>query len=505
MPERVVRKLAWFIDHFLPEATFPHNDLRRRMRGSFVLALVLMQAGSSVLFALTEGLAGHLTLAFLLAIGALMPVWPVWRLRRDGNVDLWSQVLVGNMFFLTGLIHLASGGHTIGIIMALPALLLVSSLVSSLRQILFWGLLVILILLIGNGMRDLPGSWWINIDPVWARASVGRVPLILTGCLLGMSMLLWWLLDSLFRDVEDARQRELEAMERVRFDQQRFADFSDIAADWFWETDAQLRIIYLSPTLTLHTGLRPAQLLGQHPLAFVRMQQPDSPHLRDLNGKLARAEPFTDEFMTWRNASGKVTIFRNVGRPFHDDQGQFLGFRGAVTDITENRRLTRELERLARTDPLTGLLNRRAFGQSLTDALAQTRELNAHWWLLQLDLDHFKQVNDRFGHAVGDRVLISVAELLRDSGLPVHTLARLGGDEFCALLQESDADAVMDRANLILAGFARLRSEFGMRFDASIGIARLRPVSGDESAQLRVVDEACYQAKRDGRGRVVMA
>ena len=153
MRERAIKTLVAWIDDFLPGQTFPHNDLRRRMRGSFVLALVAMQAGASIVFALSELFAGHFLIATLLAIGALMPIWPVWRLRRDGDVDFWSQVFIANMFFLTGFIHLASGGHSIGIVMALPALLLISSLVSTLRQILFWGLVVVLILAVRRRRR----------------------------------------------------------------------------------------------------------------------------------------------------------------------------------------------------------------------------------------------------------------------------------------------------------------------------------------------------------------
>jgi diguanylate cyclase (GGDEF)-like protein/PAS domain S-box-containing protein len=334
---------------------------------------------------------------------------------------------------------------------------------------------------------------------------VGRVPVILAICLLGMSVLLRWLLDSVFADLGATRQREQEAMERARFDQRRFADFSEIAADWFWETDAQLRMIYISPSLTEHTGLQPEKLLGQHPLAFVRKRHPESARLREIEGKMARGEPFSDELLAWHDESGKVMMFRHVGRAFRDGNGRLLGYRGAATDITENWRLTRELELLARTDSLTGLLNRRAFGEALSKTLAQARESGSSWWLLQLDLDHFKQVNDRSGHGVGDQVLIKVAELLRQSGMPTETLARVGGDEFCALVREPEAEALADYADLILAGFARLASEFGQPIGASIGIARLHPENGDESFQLRVVDEACYEAKREGRGRVVIA
>jgi diguanylate cyclase (GGDEF)-like protein/PAS domain S-box-containing protein len=505
MQGRAKRALAALLSRVLPEDSFPRHDLRRRMRASFVLALATMQAGASLLFALSEWLVGHLSVAALLLVGALLPIWPGWRLRRDGDVDRWSQVFIANMFGLLGVIHLAAGGHSIGIIMALPAMLLISSMVSNVRQILFWGVIVIAILVIGNLQRQLPNHWWIDIDPLWSAASIGRVPLLLTVCLLGMSMLLRVLLDSVFVDLGATRARESEAIAQAQFDHRRFEDFSDIAADWFWETDSNLRLVYVSPAMSTHTGLRIEQVLGLHPLQIVRSRQPDAPQLRDFEGKMARGEPFCDERMFWRNDAGHTVIFRNVARPFRDANDRFLGYRGAVTNITENWRLTRELERLARTDPLTGLLNRRAFAAVLASALADVRATASVWWLLQLDLDHFKAVNDRAGHAVGDRVLLRVAELLRECGLPIDKLARIGGDEFCALVQEPDGEAVTDYADLLLAGFARLAAEFGHAVGASIGVVRLGSDDGDESRQLQAVDDACYRAKREGRGRVVLA
>ena len=496
------RLVAWF-DQLLPPTAFPRDDHRRRIRASFVLALAALQGGASVLFSVSELVAGHHLTAALLAIGALLPIWPGIRLRRDGRVERWSQVFVANMYVLLGLILLGSGGRSIGVVMALPAMLLVSSLVSSGRQIAFWGVLVVGLLLLANLLRPLPGPWWINIDPDWARDSINRVPVILALCLLGMAALLHVLIEAVFADLAETRLRETAAAQRALVNQERFADFADLAADWFWETDADLRLTYVSPGITAHTGLRPEQVLGAHPVAIVQPHARDDDQLREFEAKMARGEAFVDERMPWRDEHGALSIFRNAGRPRRDANGRFLGYRGAVTNITENWRLTRELERLARTDPLTGLLNRRAFGMALAAALADARANASSWWLLQLDLDHFKAVNDASGHAVGDSVLLRVADLMRECGLPTDTLARVGGDEFCALLRDPDADAISDYADLILAGFARLELEFGHAVGASIGIVRL-DASEDSNRQLKAVDDACYRAKREGRGRVVV-
>lgn len=504
MPHSDSSWLTRGFDRLLPAQTFPPDDHRRRLRASFVLALASMQVVASASFALTEALAGHWVTASMLLLGAMLPLWPGARMRRDGNVDRWSQVFVANMVVLLGLIHLGSGGRSIGVVIALPTLLLIAGLVSSRRQLLFWGASIVGLMLLGNHLRGLPGDWPIPIDPVWAQTAIARVPVLLSVCVLGMALMLRVLMDRIYADLAQARANEQRASAQARQDHQRFVDFADIAADWFWETDSDLRLRYVSPSVTHHTGLQPEDMLGQHPVEIMRARNPNAPGLKEFEQKMARREPLVDERLAWRRADGELSVFRNLGRPHRDSDGRFLGYRGAVTNITETWRLTRELERLARTDPLTGLLNRRAFAEVLSRALAEVQSSRAPWWLLQLDLDHFKAVNDAAGHAMGDRVLLRVSDLLGEAGLASGSLARVGGDEFCALLRESDAAAVGDHADVILAGFARFEWEFGHRIGASIGIVRLHSDRGDEARHLQWVDEACYRAKRDGGGRVIV-
>lgn len=158
----------------------------------------------------------------------------------------------------------------------------------------------------------------------------------------------------------------------------------------------------------------------------------------------------------------------------------------------------------ALTDTLTGLENRRAFGIALDRAL----ERGAGFALLHMDLDHFKPVNDRFGHAAGDQVLASVARVLRGVTRAGDHVARIGGDEFVLLLagplRPDRLEGVFSR---ILRGVARpIRHDGNLcRVTASLGAvwvpAGARPVEGD---LMRMADEALYAAKRDGRGRAVL-
>nr|WP_247713024.1 GGDEF domain-containing protein [Qipengyuania intermedia] len=179
--------------------------------------------------------------------------------------------------------------------------------------------------------------------------------------------------------------------------------------------------------------------------------------------------------------------------------------------LVENRRLNEDLadalaqaEFLAKHDPLTGLYNRRAlFEYGLVDG--QTRE-TAH--LMLVDLDHFKKINDTYGHDMGDRALIEVGKLMRDAlrayGEGHHFAARLGGEEFCVFLDEPDAERALVFAEDLREGLSMLHETVGLpsgATSASIGIGpHVRTSTIDDS--IRLADAAMYDAKTEGRNRV---
>jgi diguanylate cyclase (GGDEF)-like protein len=163
-----------------------------------------------------------------------------------------------------------------------------------------------------------------------------------------------------------------------------------------------------------------------------------------------------------------------------------------------------ELSRLATTDALTGLANRRRFTEQLARETASARRYGHALSLLFLDLDHFKAVNDTHGHAVGDRVLQQVARLLAERARSTDLVARIGGEEFAVLLPSTDAAG----ARLVAEDLcARVRAhDFGAlpRVTASIGLAQFRPEAGDDcgACLFADADRALYAAKTAGRDRV---
>jgi len=168
--------------------------------------------------------------------------------------------------------------------------------------------------------------------------------------------------------------------------------------------------------------------------------------------------------------------------------------------LGEQERLQNELAYRVLHDPLTGLANRTMFQERLDHAFRVSERGVAVLWI---DLDHFKEVNDIFGHEVGDEMLIAVADRLRDVVRDTDDIARMGGDEFAVVLPnvvESEAELVGER---VLAALTD-RDAFRLQVGASVGIGWQRNISGDGRALIRRADQAMYRAKAAGGGQSVM-
>lgn len=176
-----------------------------------------------------------------------------------------------------------------------------------------------------------------------------------------------------------------------------------------------------------------------------------------------------------------------------------------VQDVTEQRRHEQELEQLASTDALTGLANRHTFLERLDIELARIARGGPGGMLAMLDLDHFKRVNDRYGHAAGDAVLTHLAGILRRVLRREDMAARLGGEEFALLLPGTDAAGAATLGERLRSALEQSHVETSkgeVRITTSIGLA---PLVGDARTLLARADAALYQAKNNGRNRVVMA
>lgn len=204
--------------------------------------------------------------------------------------------------------------------------------------------------------------------------------------------------------------------------------------------------------------------------------------------------------------NGVATVWRGGGTRAWQAEDIFV-LREVVTQLgLANRQLLRqeELERLSATDPLTGLLNRRSFGEALAARFDWASKRGSSAALFYIDLDNFKLVNDRFGHQAGDDVLLKVTEILRAETRSRDVAARLGGDEFALFFDDMLPDAVQRKAEELLAASEQLKDHSGdpaSPLGFSLGIAAWDPASGEDLDSLaQRADTAMYAVKRRGKG-----
>lgn len=187
------------------------------------------------------------------------------------------------------------------------------------------------------------------------------------------------------------------------------------------------------------------------------------------------------------------------------ENGEFLYAVIQVQDITESMRLTSKLQQQAKYDELTGLFNRREFESELDRAWAFSEDKREHSFLLYMDLDQFKVVNDTSGHAAGDKLLQSISEILLSQVRTNDTVGRMGGDEFAIILwkcPESVAARIAESIRSAIEGFRFQWDNENYKVGISIGCVPLDSRLGDIDEILQLADSACFAAKEEGRNRV---
>jgi len=302
-------------------------------------------------------------------------------------------------------------------------------------------------------------------------------------------------------DVTDFRTNEF----KLRESQSKFQDYTELAADWYWETDSQMRFDNLSRTFAKHTGNDIESMLGKT-LTEMTTDRSRNPakwarYYEDILGR----RDFRDFECEMRNTDGENIIIKLSGKPVFKQGGVFIGYRGTGRNVTHEASLARQVEFEASHDPLTGLLNRREFERKMNEFLIDQRLARTSNVLCFLDLDRFKIVNDVGGHALGDRLMREFSALLTDQIRDTDILARIGGDEFGLLLRDCPIQDAIWRCEKIIQATADFEfRDSGRRHEigVSIGAVVATPGTDDCAELLSLADNACYSAKLKGRNRV---
>ena len=278
----------------------------------------------------------------------------------------------------------------------------------------------------------------------------------------------------------DATQREAERFRQALAGSELTAFMMDRDLRYTWMENPSL-------------GYAPEQVLGRTDAELLPPEAAAT--VSALKKRVLGGESVDEEVAIVRD--GRVGWFWLTAQPIRDASDAIIGLAGQTTDITKRKEFELRLQHLADHDPLTGVYNSRRMLEELDRQLRYARRSHRPGAVLVLDLDHFKLVNDSFGHSTGDGILKTVADVVRNRVRLTDVVARLGGDEFAVLLPEASGEDA-----LVLASSVRdlLRGyELGPPITTSIGIAVFTgedQLTGDEI--LVCADTALYEAKEYG-------
>lgn len=483
-------------DSLTPDQTWSlaNDQLTLRLANQFFQLMAI----ASLLIGVLECIRGTRIFGLVLITGALL----IFSLQHlPVPLRLRSRALLLIIFGMYSTIHILSGGQTLGILIAMPMFVMMSGLIDTLKMSLLWAILAIGLILGAGHLQPMLMERPVTPDPQWLQGAMYRIPIVL--CVMAVCIAALYrrsILAYSERMLEYDRALE-ERNQVLRTEEQRLTDFTQLAADWYWETDADHRLIFLSERFEEMSGMASREALGLTPVElYERFHEPTAEAHRQLS-LLDSHEPFNHVRIIWKDKAGRLVILDNHGKPIFDDEGCFVGYRGIVHDITQSEILRRELGRQAHHDELTGVANRRALFAHLESHSVCTRRLA----VCVLDLDDFKQVNDRGGHAAGDQVLTDIAERIAQH-LGTHDfLARLGGDEFCVLLQSDSVADIRALCQRLVSTIRSYRLDWNgsvLQVGVSIGVC-LCPVGWSPDLatdMIRQADQACYEAKQISAG-----
>jgi diguanylate cyclase (GGDEF)-like protein/PAS domain S-box-containing protein len=266
--------------------------------------------------------------------------------------------------------------------------------------------------------------------------------------------------------------------------------------------DANRLITRVNPAFTRITGYQAEEVVGKSPRVLSSGRQ-DGDFYRDMWDCIRSTGFWSGEIWNRRKNGEVFAQILSISR-VTDNDGAVQHYVGMFSDISQIKAHEAELDRVAHYDPLTGTPNRRLLADRLKQAIARTERSELSLAVCYLDLDGFKAINDLYGHAVGDKLLVAIAATLRQVLRTEDTLARLGGDEFVMLLSDigspEECSLILERILTSVKSPVEMEGSH-VTVSASIGVSLYPQDHADADTLIRHADQAMYLAKEAGKNR----
>lgn len=304
----------------------------------------------------------------------------------------------------------------------------------------------------------------------------------------------------------DALDAALEELKRLRASEAGYRLLLDESTDPIFHISPQGQYLYVNREFASGVGLAPEQIIGRS-IGDVFPPEEAAKRMAVVRWVCENAQPKVFEVRVPRPTADRYYI--TSVKPIFGSPGQVTSIVCISKEITERKEFEQRLTELANLDFLTGIANRRHFLELAEQELARVRRYGTPLALAMMDIDHFKSVNDRYGHQAGDQVLRQVVDVCRHALRETDVMGRIGGEEFAILLPETEASSAREVADRLRAEVARaaITLEEGptLRVTVSLGIAPIGDGDPNLGALLRRADQSLYQAKLSGRDRVMVS
>ena len=263
-------------------------------------------------------------------------------------------------------------------------------------------------------------------------------------------------------------------------------------------------IVYVNPAFTSVTGYTFDEAIGRSPRFLHSGETPKSTITKIRSALECQASVRAKVKNRLKN--GELCWMEIYIHPLRNEKGEVTHFVSIERDISDTKNLEEELERLSRTDSLTGLGNRRALYEMMEKEFNRFQRHGVTFSLLMIDLDYFKCINDQYGHGGGDKVLVSIGKILSSMFRAEDQVTRIGGEEFCVVLPGSNLCGALDTAERLRKGIEQSEISFDgalIHLTGSFGVAEISHSDEIFEQLIQRADKALYEAKRLGRNKTI--